>query len=504
MRLLLPVERLVAALVDPARRERAVIAVLAGYVVVWTLYGALAKASQDLHFDMSELAAWARAPALGYPKHPPLAPWLVGAWFSLWPAADWAYYLLAIATAALTLWVAWRVSGRFLDGEKHVLALALLTLVPFFNFHALKLNINTMLLPLWAATTLWFLRSFATRHWRDAALVGLGAAACMLGKYWSIFLLAGLGLTALLDPRRGDYFRSVAPWITIAVGALGIAPHVAWLIAHDFPPFAYAVTSHATSSLAVVATSIAGYLAGAAGYVALPVLLAFAANRPSRAALADMLAPETAERRFAAVAFWAPLLLPALVAPFIGMQINSLWTMAGWTLLPVVLLSSPLIHAGRAATVRIVALAIAFPLVMLLAAPLIAGAIHRAGVAPSAAHARLLAQQVALAWHEMTDRPLPFVGGESRLAYGVAFYLPGTAAFPDLDPRYAPWIDPARLARAGVALVCPAADHACIGKIEAHAGATGQRREVELVRHYLGFAGPPARYLIIIVPPQPP
>ncbi len=40
-----PVERLTVALTDPARRERAVLLVLAAYAAVWTLYGMIAKAS---------------------------------------------------------------------------------------------------------------------------------------------------------------------------------------------------------------------------------------------------------------------------------------------------------------------------------------------------------------------------------------------------------------------------------------------------------------------------
>src|SRR5262245_12504594 len=47
-------ERLFDALTDPARRERTVAAVLLAYVALWTLYGTLAKGSQDIHSDMSE------------------------------------------------------------------------------------------------------------------------------------------------------------------------------------------------------------------------------------------------------------------------------------------------------------------------------------------------------------------------------------------------------------------------------------------------------------------
>ena len=75
-----------------------------------------------------------------------------------------------------------------------------------------------MLIPLWAATTLWFLRSFEARDPLSAALAGVAAAAAMLGKYWSIVLLGGLAIAALGDARRSAYFRSPAPWITAAAG----------------------------------------------------------------------------------------------------------------------------------------------------------------------------------------------------------------------------------------------------------------------------------------------
>jgi 4-amino-4-deoxy-L-arabinose transferase-like glycosyltransferase len=502
-RLLFPAERLVAALADPARRERAVLGVLAAYVALWTLYGAFAKASQDIHFDMAELAAWSRDLAFGYSKHPPLAAWLVRAWFTLFPSADWAYYLLAMTVVAVALWIAWRLSGHYLDGEKRVVALALLTLIPFYNFHALKFNPNTVLLPFWAMTTLWFIRSFETRGRIDAALASIGAAACMMGKYWSIFLLLGLGLAALTDPRRGAYFRSAAPWITIAVGAFALAPHLVWLVANDFLPFSYAVTVHGSGSIASAVTSGAGYVVGAIGYVALPLLLALAIIRPNRAALADLLKPPTPERRLVAVTFWAPLLIPAVIAPLFGVEINSLWTMSAWTLLPVVLLSSPLVVISRRASTWIVAVAIMVPFAFLVASPFIARAIHRTGVAPIAAHGRMLAEHVAKAWNETTRLPLQIVGGDAGLAYAVAFYLadrPSVLVEP--DPHRVPSIDQETLARSGLALVCPMTNQNCVKTIEARAGAAGSRSEVELARSYFSVAGPTARYLIVIVPPR--
>src|ERR1700738_3920611 len=98
------IEPLLDALTDPARRERTAAAVLLGYVAVWTLYAALAKGSQDIHADMSEQFVLSRDLAWGYSKHPPLAIVLVRAWFAVFPTADWAYYLRAMANAGLAVW----------------------------------------------------------------------------------------------------------------------------------------------------------------------------------------------------------------------------------------------------------------------------------------------------------------------------------------------------------------------------------------------------------------
>ncbi|MDQ2954006.1 MAG: glycosyltransferase family 39 protein, partial [Pseudomonadota bacterium] len=497
--------RLADGLADPRRGERAVIWLLLAYTIVWTLYGILAKSSQDLHYDMAELVGLSRDLALGYPHHPPLASFVVKLWFLIFPLADWAYYLLSIALAAVALWIAWRLLGRYLDGEKRAAGLLLLTLIPFYNFHALKFNLNTLLIPLWAVTTLWFIRSFETRSRLYAVLAGLGAAACMLGKYWSIFLLAGLAIAALLDPRRGSYFRSAAPYITIGIGLLALVPHLAWLVGHDFSPFAFALDAHGRKSFAAAVIGALSYLAGSAAYAALPAVLAIWLFRPSAASLRDSLWPGGAQRRFAATAFWATLLLPLPVALAGGLEVKSLWTMSAWTLLPVVLLSSPRIEVTRRALAQLLAIAIALPLAMTAAAPVIAYAIHKAGVFYSQAHARLLAPEIARVWRETTDRPLLLVGGDGGLAYGAAFYLPQQpSVFSGLSQKESPWVDDARIAREGIVAICRARDPSCIRAMNALAARSpaGRRSEIEVARNFLGMPGAPERYLIVTMPPR--
>jgi 4-amino-4-deoxy-L-arabinose transferase-like glycosyltransferase len=506
-----PVARLVGALADPARRERTLLIVLAAYVVIWTLYGVLAKASQDMQVDAAELVAWAHHPALGYAKHPPLAAWVVGAWFWLFPVHDWSYYLLAIAYATVGLWVAWHLYRHFLDAEKRIVALACLTFLPYFNFLGLRFDHNAVLGPLWAVTALAFIRSFETRNASWAALAGAAAAAAMLGKYWSIFLLAGLAVAALLDSRRTIYFRSTAPWITIAVGALLLAPHIVWLVQHDFMPLTYAVGAHIVTTFTDTLVTAGRYLAGGLGYAAVPALVVLVAGRPSLAALADTVLPRAPERRFVVVAFWTTLLLPAVVGPVLDVDLNPIWTMPGLILLPVILLSSPLLVMRRQAVTAITALAVALPFVMLIAAPIIAVAIHMAGPDPVSAHAKFLAEHAEQEWRRITNRPLRIVGGDFGIANATAFYVPGQASsYPVLEPETAPWVTPERIARDGAVMVCNLVkeEHACTFVIQqaidkAIAGNPPPRHvEVTLTRSFWGIPGKSQRWLILLVPPR--
>jgi hypothetical protein len=495
-------EQLFDALNNPARRERNVAVILLAYVGLWTLYGAIAKGSQDIHADMSEQFVLGRDLALGYPKHPPLTMLIVRLWFAAFPAADWAYYLLAMANAALALWIIWRLSARFLDGEKRILGLVLLMLVPFFNFHALKFNSNTILMPVWAATTFFFLRSFETRRVLDAALAGFFAAAAMYGKYWSAVLLLGLAIAALADSRRAPYFRSPAPWITVLVGGAAIAPHLVWLVANNFMPLSYAVFVHGDASAVSVLAGVLGYLFGSIAYVSVPLLIVFLLMQPNRTVLVDMIWPTTAERRLAATAFWVTLLLPALLALVIGVRLTSLWSMSAWTLLPVMLLSSPLVTIGRKAAAGVVAVALALPLVMTVAAPAIAFASHRAGVARDG-HSSILARPIEAFWRETTGMPLKVFGSTDIFTYGVSFYLPEHPLAVHVLERPATPEEATLIDREGVALLCPMSATTCTARADAMVAKIpgSKRSEIEVSRRYLGNQGKSEHYLIVAVPP---
>lgn len=513
---------LLDALSDPKRRARTVVTVLTVYCVVWTVYAVVVKASQDFHFDMGEMVAWSREITFGTPKHPPLPAWLAGAWFSVFPLAPWAYDLLAMIVAAAALGIAFAVSTRYLDGTKSAVALAFLTLVPFFNFHALKYNANSAMMPWWALTTWFFLRSFEAAASRRngatpvtdgplafAALAGIAAAAAMLVKYWTVVLLLAMAIAALCDSRRKAYFTSAAPYVTAAAGVAALSPHLFWLWQHHFTSFGYALESHPGSRIEAFVSGI-GYVAGTLSYAIIPIVLTAMAARPAPADIADALWPQkdnngALPRQLAVLVFFLPLVLPAVLAVAASEKVVSLWAIGGMTLLPAVLLSSPRIVISRRAAIRIIGVAVAFPLLALLLAPLVAVATHLTGIKNYADQYRLIADAAGKFWHDTTGRPVRLVGSHDTIMNGSVLYFPDRPSTFDIEnPRLTPWADDARVARDGALLYCPVPKTECMVAMNRRAAAakTVRRTEVDISRTFLWMRGPVTRYAIVAILPE--
>src|SRR3954454_1487066 len=276
---------LVDGLADPARRRRAALVFCVTYGALWFVYGVIAKSSQDLNADMGEMVVWTRELALGYPKHPPLLAYILWAWFKVFPAADWAYLLLAVVTVSAGIFLAIELCAEWLAAEKLAAVPFLLAAIPFYNFLGMKFDQNSVLIPLWALAMWAMLRALDTRHLGWAALAGLAAAAAMLTKYWSVFLIAALSLAALVHPKRRAYFRSSAPWMTAGLFILALAPHVAWLIRENFPPLTWVATRRISAGLGDTLRSLAEYLAGTTAYAVIALILVLVFVRPNVAAI---------------------------------------------------------------------------------------------------------------------------------------------------------------------------------------------------------------------------
>src|SRR3954462_2314536 len=100
----------------------------AAHAALWTLVLCNLKAAQDVHMDVAEAFAWGQKFQLGYGKHPPLAGWIAGLWFMLFPVADWSTYLLAMTTLGFGLVICWFIALRVVDPRRAFFSVVMLAL----------------------------------------------------------------------------------------------------------------------------------------------------------------------------------------------------------------------------------------------------------------------------------------------------------------------------------------------------------------------------------------
>jgi Dolichyl-phosphate-mannose-protein mannosyltransferase len=491
-------DRWIEALLDEERGDRAFALSLIVYAVAWTAYRVVSTMPRDIHVDMAEIYGWSRVLAFGYEKHPPLSAAVVRTWFTVLPVSDLTFTLLATVNIALALYVIWKICRLYMPRDRSALGVALLTLVPFFNFHSLKYNANSVMLPLWAATTYFFLLAYRSLRWQPALLAGLMAGASILGKYWSIFLAAGLGLAAILDRRRDRFFHSPVPWIMTAAGLAVIAPHLAWLRESGYTSLEYAHgRAIATADLSWLKDP--AYLVESFGYVAVPVVLAILLIRPQRDAWKDMLWPDDDQRRLAINALALPLLLPALASAAFGLALSPLWSLPNWSLLPVVLLSSPKVEVTRDALRAGLAVASALTLGAFALSPVIAAVLHATAEPRAEQYAATVAAQALEHWHKVTNRPLVFIAGDVAVGPSVAYYLGKRTRYIGIRPLRTRNL----FAFLGGVFVCPTDDARCVETgqriADAHPGA--RRVEITAMRPLFGIPGPTLRYMLTIAPP---
>jgi len=311
-------------------------------------------------------------------------------------------------------------------------------------------------------------------------------------------------IAALSDSRRRAYFTSAAPYVTAAAGLAGLSPHLAWLWLHGFSSFGYALDSHPGTRIDAFVSGI-GYFAGVIGYAIVPIVLTALAARPSPAAIADVLWPRDPPRRLAILAFFVALALPTLLAVASSEKVVSLWAFGGMTLLPVVLLSSSQIDIPRLAAIRVLGVAVAFPVLALLAAPVVAVVIHINGVANWGDQYSLIADAAGKFWHDTTGRPVKLVGSHDNVMNGSVFYFPDRPSTFDIqNPQLTPWADDARIARDGALLYCPVTETGCMEAMNRRAAAApeARRTEVDISRTFLGMSGRATRYAIVAILPQ--
>jgi 4-amino-4-deoxy-L-arabinose transferase-like glycosyltransferase len=479
---------------------------LIGFIAVWLTFLVIAYLGGDLHADVLETWTLGRTFEWGNSKHPPLMGWVARAWTSVFPLTNWSFQLMALTNSAIALWVVDLISRRFVRGDKRIIVLLLLILLPAYQFHAQRFNANAVLLATWPIATYCFLRSFETRQVLWAVAAGATAALAMLGKYYSVFLIGGFVLAAICHPQRRAYFSSLAPWISTVVGFAVLAPHLHWLATTGAMPFTYALAGHAGKAFGSALIDALLFIPGIALALAIPtvtwVLIAgYRLNRFSH----DFQAMNPGLLLLSLVSV-GTIVLPMLTCVWLGADMPPIWAIQGLFLFAILIVCGSSYPIERFYSVNLAVLVIAIAMVAaFVVAPVHALYRNTHPLNEGRNFYQLSAMELTRQWREQSDMVLPAVGGDDGLAFALAFYSPDHPVYEEhLVHPYSERLPLQTTFKRGWAALCYGEDTRCIASMESAAARTSRyvRSEFAVHSELLGLPGATQRFTALIVPPS--
>ena len=401
---------------------------LIGFVIVWLAFLMIAYVGGDLHSDVLETWTLGRSIEWGYSKHPPLMGWIARAWTSVFPLTNWSFQLMALTNAAIALWAVDLISRRFASGDKRIIVLLLLMLLPVYQLHAQRFNANAVLLPAWPIATYCFLRSFETRAIGWAVAAGAAAAVAMLGKYYSVFLILGFFVAAICHPQRRAYFASLAPGVSVLTMVAALGPHIHWLTTTGAKPFAYALARHTGKAFGASLIEAVLFVLGVAAVLAIPAaIFALMSVDRFKELSRDFRAMNSGLLLLLLIGA-ATIVLPAITSIGLGADMPPLWALQGLFLLVIPMVCGTSYRIERFYSVNLAA--------VVVATALFAAAV----VAPVHAYYRnshplhegrnfyaLAADELTRRWHEQFNPPLSAVGGDDGPGLRDGFLQPGSS-----------------------------------------------------------------------------
>lgn len=448
------------------RDTRAALTAIALFCAAGVFFLTGMKAAQDVFIDAAEAYAWGQSFLGGYGRHPPMTGWIAGVWYSVFPAADWASYVLSRVMTFVTLVALYFIARRVVSPRRALFVVLLMMLYPLFHTKGERFNNYQVLLALLPVLVLTFLIAYQKRTVLSGALLGLAAAACTLTIYSGLIGVAAIGLAALLSPDRMRFLRSPAPWIAMLVYCVALIPHVLWLIKWNYPTLQWA------SSLAEQPGSVLhtlDYIGHHLALIGIPVVGGAALLWPWRRALHAVAAkyPDT----FLVLLIAAVLILtPPIVALVLGSYLRLDWGNPLFLLLPLALLIIAWPQVRRRAVARAGIVATIFTLVLLTAAPIYPWVNYRLRpVGGPHAPYHEIAEELTRLWRARFHSPLQLVVGGYEVAAYVVFYSPDhPKMYADFDPALSPWIEyPTELKRKGFVGACAPYAPECIAKLDA-------------------------------------
>lgn len=435
--------------------NRTLLFALGVHCLLWFLLPTLLQPNANL--DVVEGLTWGQEWQLGYDKHPLLAPWLTYAITLLSPASNWPIFLLSQIAVVTAFWAQYAVGRTFLGKQPALVAVLLLTLVPYYNYLAPEFNPNILQLAIWALTVLFGFRAINHNRIRDWILLGVCSGLAMLTKYYAVVLLLSIACY-FLTPAGRPFWRQKGIYIALIAAVLVWLPNLIWLIEHDFSTIRYGAARGSGNEKALADHLINPLRFGLSQLAALIILLPtfFLLIRGDRKQSSSEEPTLSANRTFLTLITLGPLIITLLISLATGMRLRSMWGTPLFTFLPLWLMvfSGILLTDVRMKKlIRVWAVTSLFFVSVFLIEMLIApqfGKLKKRAHFPGEA----IATKLTTEWQQRYPQPLKYAVASIWLGGNLAYYSEQhPSILYDADISRSPWIDEDALVREGGLIV---------------------------------------------------
>jgi hypothetical protein len=329
----------------------------------------------------------------------------------------------------------------------------------------------------------------------------------MLGKYYSVFLLAAFVFAALLHRSGRAYLTSSAPWVCAAAGFLTLGPHLLWLAETGAPTFDYARSHALADRLTSLQDAINFILGLMAAMSVAAVTWVFTAGRRLQLARHDFAKLDEGLMLLLLIAA-GTILFPVLTCLIVGTDLPSLWALQAIFLFVVPVVASTSFAIERFYTVNgLVLVALVAFLAATVGAPIHAIYRNKHGYEEGRNFYSQTAIELTRQWREITNTPLGAVSGDDSLAFAAGFYSPDHPHYSRPFAYQYSWRIPRKpILDRGWAALCFADQVDCLdwmNSTSAKAKNAIQRR-FEVQASLLGVPGVSRAVVSLLVPPNLP
>ena len=192
------------------------------------------------HTDEAYYWMLSQRPGLSYFDHPPLVPWMMAVFTSLFGNALWALRLPAAIAWFVTAWVVFMLAIELADDRRAGwVTLLVFSSLPIFQaaFHVVGPDSGLML----STSLTYYLAARAVRDRSPAfwLLAGAATGAGMLAKYNMVLVPAAIFIALLANRDARNELRKPWPWIAGFLALLLFSPVLVWNYQHEWASFAF-------------------------------------------------------------------------------------------------------------------------------------------------------------------------------------------------------------------------------------------------------------------------